>query len=147
MGIIIKSPIQASKLTNISHGDGIITPNLITLYKNNKINFAGKYSILTWPVRSAGSTESIMIDNSTGVCYQVPIDYNNTNISCMDDSYLIDETLQGRSVFFRENISLLVTRSYDEYSSDIQTIVTYYFYKWDESKMKFIFIKAVKNFF
>jgi hypothetical protein len=114
-------------------------------YKNAEVNFSGKYTVIYWDA-GMGTTLGTLIDCSTGIAYDIPINDETAFIGCFDENKLKTfESIFGRQkVFFNNESNLLVLRSCDQYNNDG---IIFRFYIWNEEIKKFKLLKIEKNVF
>ena len=115
------------------------------LYKNAKVNFSGKYTIIYWDA-GMGTTQGSLIDCSNGKAYDIPINDETAFIGCFDENKLksFEKNFGSQKVFFTKESNLLVLRSCDEYNNDG---IIFRFYIWNEDSKKFTLLKIEKNIF
>ena len=131
--------------TNSNSFTKLYKTRVTELYKNAKVNFAGKYTIIYWEA-GMGTTQGTLIDFTNGKAYDIPINDGTAFNSCFNDnkSSKFESLFGSQIVFFSKNSNLLVLRSCDEYHYDG---IIFRFYVWNEEMKKFNFLKMEKNVF
>lgn len=138
----IKSNTKSALKVNSNSFTKQYKTNVTELYKNAKINFSGKYTIIYWDA-GMGTTLGTLIDCSTGLAYDIPINDGTAFIGCFDENKLkiFERNFGSQKVFFTKESNLLILRSCDEYNS---IGIIFRFYIWNENIKKFTLQKIEK---
>lgn len=113
-------PLGKSYKTAISEG-----------YKYDKINFGGRYIIITWGA-GMGLSLGAMVDIKTGKIIELPLSEDNSYRGGVFDG--------NNNILYKPNSNLFVTFNisrngdYDEKNDIQKLILQYFFYKWDGKK-------------
>lgn len=107
-------------------------------YKSSVVEFAGKYSMIFWGAGPGGLTLGAMVDNSTGIVYDLPLTAENSSRGCWDSG-------MENNILYKKNSKLFITWTCEEEinAATKSDIVTKYFsfFLWNETKKKFILLK------
>jgi hypothetical protein len=108
-------------------------------YSNAGIEFAGNYSMILWEAGTGGLTLGVMVDNSTGIVYDLPLTVENSNRGCWSSDHNFE-----KNIFYYKTSRLFITWTCKEDLNDATktNLVTrnYSVFLWNEIKKKFIFL-------
>ena len=107
-------------------------------YQTSKIDFGGKYSLVTWGA-GMGLTLGAMVDNATGNVYDLPLtEENSVSGSC--------QILEDDNKLYNKNSNLFITYTWscEENKTAKTNAVTKYYsiFLWDDAKKKFTLLKS-----
>lgn len=107
-------------------------------YSISEIEFAGKYSMIFWGAGPGGLTLGAMVDNSTGIVYDLPLTAENSNRGCWGSD-------MENNILYNKNSKLFITWTCEEEINDAKkrNVVTKYYsiFLWNETKKKFTLLK------
>ena len=107
-------------------------------YSISEIEFAGKYSIIFWGAGPGGLTLGAMVDNSTGIVYDLLLTPENSNRGCGSSG-------MENNILYNKNSKLFITWTCEEEINEEtkRNVVTKYYsiFLWNETKKKFTFLK------
>ena len=105
-------------------------------YATRKINFAGHYITTIWGA-GTGQTLGAMVDVHTGKIYELPLSEDNSNRGVYHDN--------NNNIFYHSTSNLFVCYASSANPADEQKVnLTYYFYRWDVAKTKFLLLGTRK---
>jgi hypothetical protein len=109
-------------------------------YRTSGIEFAGKYSMIFWGAGTGGLTLGAMVDNRTGIVYDLPLTVEFSNRGCWSSALNFDN-----NILYKENSRLFITWTCQEEINEATKTTTitkhYSFFLWNEAKKKFTLAK------
>jgi hypothetical protein len=109
-------------------------------YRTAEIEFAGKYSMIFWGAGTGGLTLGAMVDNSTGIVYDLPLTVENSNRGCWSSDMNFEN-----NIFYDKNSRLFITWTCEEEINEATktNVVTkcYSIFLWNETKKTFTLLK------
>ena len=109
-------------------------------YKNAKIDFAGKYSMIFWGA-GTGLTMGAMVDNSTGSVYELPLTEENSARACWGSEVNTED-----NILHNKKSTLFITWTCEIIKNETtnENFITkaYSIFQWDETKKKFKLLKT-----
>jgi len=108
-------------------------------YQTSKIDFGGKYSLVFWGA-GTGLMLGAMVDNKTGIVYDLPLTEENSA-----RSFCGTEIAEEDNKLYKKNSNLFITFTWscEENKAAKTNVVTKYYsiFLWDETKKKFTLLK------
>jgi len=109
-------------------------------YSTSEVEFAGKYSMIFWGAGMGGLALGAMVDNSTGIVYDLPLTVENSNRGCWNSNLNFEN-----NILYNKSSRLLITWSCQEEINEATkaNVVTKYYsiFLWSETKKKFTLLK------
>lgn len=109
-------------------------------YGTSGIDFAGKYSLVFWEAGTGGLTLGAMVDNRTGIVYDLPLTVENSNRGCWSSDMNFEN-----NIIYTKTSKLFITWTCQEKIKEAakSNVVTKYYsiFLWNETRKIFILLK------